>query len=88
MVPARGVSVLSKLGLVKIWWHPGLRLIFISVPWWKQERGQSVNEYALLLGIGGVLAWGLWSMLGLTVTEAVRLVLSVIAPGSDWLFRG
>jgi hypothetical protein len=88
MVVARGVAVLSKLGLVSIWYSAESEAVLLTLPWWKPQSGQSLIEYASLLGIGGVLAWGLWSMLGLTVTEIVRIVLDVLAPGSSWLVSG
>jgi hypothetical protein len=85
---ARGVSLLSRLGLVSIWHAPGSELVFITVPWWKPQRGQSSIEYGLSIGVLGCLVWALWSMLQLTVTEVVHLVLDVIAPGSSWLVLG
>jgi hypothetical protein len=86
MALARGVVVLNKLGLVSIWYSAEREAVLLTLPWWKPQRGQSLSEYALLLGITGGLAWALLSMSGQTLTELVALVVHILFSGwADWI---
>ena len=53
----RGVSLLSTLGLVKIYWSARHEVVLFTVPWWKPQRGQSST---VIVGAAGVLLWVLW----------------------------
>jgi hypothetical protein len=89
MIAVRGVSVLELLGLVKIWYSEKHGLIFLSVPWWRPQSGQSSSEYGLIVGFGVGVAWASWYILGLTVTELHRVVLHVLFSGwADWMVSG
>ena len=88
MLIARGVSRLSRLGVVKIWHAPGSEFVLLTHPWWKPQRGQSLSEYALLLAAGGALVATLWFTFPLTLTQVVRWSLDVLAPGSSFLVSG
>jgi hypothetical protein len=86
MVVARGVSLLSRLGLVSIWYSAQNEYVLVTVPWWKPQRGQSLTEYGVTLGIAGGLAWVLLSMSGLTLIDLIRLTIHVLFSGwADWL---
>jgi hypothetical protein len=86
MAVVRGVSVLSTLGIVKIWHSSASSIIVLSWPWWKPANGQSLTEYALMLGVAGGLAWAVWSMFPLGLTELVRVTFHVLLAGwADWL---
>jgi Flp pilus assembly pilin Flp len=89
MVVVRGVSALSGLGIVSVWWSQRHELIMIGWPWWKPQKGQASIEYGLMLAVGGGLVLALWSMLGLTVTEWFWLVVHVLFGGcADWFRTG
>jgi hypothetical protein len=75
MVVARGVSLLSTLGLVRIWWNARLELVILSAPWWKPQSGQSLTEYALIVGGAGALCWVLWSTF---LPSGFQLLVSVL----------
>jgi hypothetical protein len=78
-VAVRGVSLLSTLGLVSIWYSGRHELVMFGFPWWKPQRGQNLIEYALLLGLGGGLCWVAWSTLVLVVTRVFCLWLSSVS---------
>jgi hypothetical protein len=84
----RGVVVLSKLGVVRIWWQPDQQRILLSPPWWSpRERGQALTEYALAFAFMGVLLSALWSLISLLGIEQLRdAVLEALFPGSLGLF--
>jgi hypothetical protein len=89
MAVARGVSVLSKLGVVRIYVMPQTEFVFITLPWWRPQSGQSLSEYALLLGGLGVLGWALWSTLAQAGTDVVRVAVHMLYGGwADWMLNG
>ena len=84
----RGVSRLSKLGVVKLYWSEENKSVLVALPWWRQGTAQSLTEYALLICGAGILVGMLWSMSGLAITEVMQLVLALVAPGSEFLVTG
>ncbi len=84
----RGVVLLSRLGVVKVWWQPGQQRILLSPPWWKpNERGQGLIEYALAFGLLGIALSALcWWITSLGVEVVRDEVLSALFPGSVDLF--
>jgi hypothetical protein len=84
------VGVLGVLGSwrlvgVRTWQCGGSGLTVYRSLNLRRQSGQSLIEYGLILGMGGVLCWGLLSMSGLTVTDLLRLVVGFLFPGSVWL---
>jgi len=73
---ARGVVLLSRLGLVSIWYSAERETVLLTVPWWKPprspQRGQSSIEFVLSIALSGVIVLVIWFTYQLVLTELLH----------------